>query len=161
MYEGIIMIISRLLPILLLASISFAGPVAMTSPAHADGIPCTAGPPVCGGGGGGNPNDPGDPGKPGGGDNPDPGAGVIPLDAMIIDCRVWADPKPAADDLKFRNIGSKTIPAGTRVYWLVKATGDHGYYYPPVDIKPGKELPDLDVLTKIAVTADNCRSMIM
>ena len=68
MYEGIIMIISRLLPIILLASISFAGPVAMTSPAHADGIPCTAGPPVCGGGGGGNPNDPGDPGKPGGGE---------------------------------------------------------------------------------------------
>ena len=151
------MYVSKLLPIMLLASMSFAAPLATMSAAHADGIPCTAGPPVCGGGGG-NPNDPGDPGKPG---QPQPDVPVMSPDAMIIDCRVWADPKPAIDDLKFPNIGSKTIPAGTRVYWLVKATGDHGYYYPPIDIKPGKELPDLDILKKLAAITDNCRSMIM
>jgi hypothetical protein len=148
------MIVSKILPFVLLVSIGIAAPVTISSSAHAASVPCTAGPPVCG-----NP-DPGNPGKHGG-DNPDPGASAIPTDAMIIGCRIWADPKPMPDDLKFRNIGGKTIPAGTRVYWLVKATGDHGYYYPPVDILPGKELPDLEVLKTVTETTNGCRSMIM
>lgn len=144
---------AKLIPLILLA-LSSVGSIAMTvAPAHAGGIPCTAGP-LCGGG---NPNDP-EPGKP---PHHDPEPDVIPTNVMIIDCHVSGDPVALPDDLKFRNIGSMVIPAGTRVYWLVKATGDHGFYYPPTDILPGKELPDLNVLKAGALTRDNCRSIIM
>src|SRR5689334_21212502 len=97
---------TKVLPLILAAAIGLTSSIAFSGSAHAGNPnqpPCTAGP-LC-------KDDPHNPG----GDNPDPGAGVIPIDAMIIGCRVWADPKPTPDDLKFRNIGGKTIPAGTRV----------------------------------------------
>ncbi len=103
------------------------------------------------------PKNPGNPGQP---DNPDPGVQVSTL--PLIDCRVPRSPADATDDVFFRNIGNVEIPAGTRVYWVVKETGDHGYYFLTADLLPGKELIDANALHAPADPAiDHCRSQIM
>jgi hypothetical protein len=101
------------------------------------------------------------PGGPGGGPENHPTGSFLSSELPLIACRVSGDPVALPDDLKFRNIGSIDIPAGTRVYWLVKATGDHGYYFLTADLKPGKELAAADMLSVGTPPKDNCRSMIM
>jgi hypothetical protein len=124
-----------------------------------------------------DPNDPGDPGKPpgdgggdDGGDGPgSPGDPFIPPDFttadivknMLIACRVAGTPEDLPNDLKFRNIGDITIPAGTRVYWIISETQDHGYFVLPQDLPVGKSVNDLDVLPQGLPTDDHCLSKIM
>jgi len=154
----------KLASMLIAASLGLVTSVTITLPAHA--AACTAGPncgPPPGGGnpgggnpGGGNPGD-GDGGKP---SNPI-GTGFVPSGVALIDCRVSGMPKPASDDLKFRNFGTVAIPAGTRVYWLVTETQDHGFYVLPNDLAPGKELLYADILSGQTPPADHCRSKIM
>lgn len=143
----------KLLSIAALAA-TLVAPVAIATPATALQKPaCDS--PTC-------PNDPPPPHKPGDGGNPGAGSHSFVSEVKpLIDCRVSGDPKPLPDDLKFRNIGSVDIPAGTRVYWLVAATGDHGYYFVANDLQPGKEIADTDILTVGTPPKDECRSMIM
>jgi len=57
--------------------------------------------------------------------------------ALVI-CR--ADRKTA--DLYFRNSGNTTLPSGMVIHWQVPATGEHGEFTLPRDVKPGDYLPD-------------------
>lgn len=86
---------------------------------------------------------------------------IIKQDLMLISCRVWGEPVAMPDDLKFRNIGDLTIPAGTRVYWMIKESGDHGYFSVPVDLQPGDVVFDRDVLKHGLPTDVHCYSKIM
>lgn len=63
-----------------------------------------------------------------------------------IACLVAGDPEALPDDLRFRNIGDVTIPAGTRVLWLVKQTGEHGTFILANDLLAGAEIDDADAL---------------
>lgn len=161
-----------------LMAMSTASPVvlALTSPAEA--ARCSTDKPC-------NPNDPGDPGDPGnpgddpggpgdggpgGGDGPgSPGDPYIPPDftvadiskSMLIACRVSGTPETRPNDLKFRNIGDITIPAGTRIYWLITETKDHGFFVLPQDLPVGKTISDLDVLPQGLPTQDHCLSKIL
>jgi hypothetical protein len=155
----------KLASMLIAASLGLASTATITLPALAgDHIPCTAGN-LCGGGGGnpggGNPGG----GNPGDGDGGKPpvtiGTGFVPSGIPLIDCRVAGLPRPVTDDLKFRNFGTVAIPAGTRVYWLVSETRDHGFYTLPNDLLPGKELLYSDILSTGTPPADHCRSKIM
>jgi hypothetical protein len=161
----------KLASMLLAATLGLATNVTITLPAHAASNPiCTN--PNCGGGGNPGGGDPGDPGggNPGGG-NPGDGDGgkpsktigtsFVPSGVPLIDCRVAGLPRPVTDDLKFRNFGTVAIPAGTRVYWLVTETQDHGYYTLPNDLAPGQELLYADILSTGTPPADHCRSKIM
>jgi len=56
----------------------------------------------------------------------------------LVICR--ADRKTA--DLYFRNSGNTTLPSGMVIYWQVPATGEHGEFTLPRDVKPGDYLPD-------------------
>lgn len=98
-----------------------------------------------------------------------PGDPYIPPDftvaevvkTMLISCRVAGTPDDLPNDLKFRNIGDITIPAGTRVYWLISETQDHGYFVLPQDLPVGKSISDLDILPQGLPTDDHCLSKIM
>jgi len=169
-----------------LMAMSTALPVvlALASPAEAARCstdkPCTPNDPgdPGGPGGPGGDDDPGGPGGPGGpgdggdGDGPgSPGDPYIPPDlsyltadvvkTMLISCRISGTPEAQPNDLKFRNIGDITIPAGTQVYWTVTETGDHGIFALPQDLPVGKAISDLDVLPNGLPTADHCLSKIM
>jgi hypothetical protein len=118
----------------------------------------------------GDPGTPGDPGDPGEPNNPgSPGDPYIPPDFfvadivknMLIACRVSGTPEDLPNDLKFRNIGDLTIPAGTRIYWTVKESGDHGYFVLPTDLPVGESVNDLDVLLTGLPKTDHCYSKIM
>jgi len=145
--------------LVLLSSLTFAAP---TAPAQAQGAcvapPCGGPPPPGGGppppGGGGNsPGSPGNPYIP-----PEP---VVERElTILIACRISGTPEGLPDDLKFRNIGDKTIPAATRVYWMVKESGEHGYFALPHDLPVGESIPDEDVLKAGLPTADHCFSKI-
>jgi hypothetical protein len=80
---------------------------------------------------------------------------------MLIACRVAGTPDDLPNDLKFRNIGDITIPAGTRVYWLISETQAHGFFVLPQDLPVGKSIMDLDVLPQGLPTGDHCLSKIM
>lgn len=80
---------------------------------------------------------------------------------MLISCRVPGTPEDLPNDLKFRNIGDVTIPAGTQVYWIVSETKDHGLFVVPQDLPVGKSISDLDVLPRGLPTTDHCLSKIM
>jgi hypothetical protein len=56
----------------------------------------------------------------------------------LVICR--ADRKTA--DLYFRNSGNTTLPSGMVIHWQVPATGEHGEFTLPRDVKPGDYLPD-------------------
>jgi hypothetical protein len=160
----------KLASMLVAATLGLVTTVTITLPAHAaSNQVCTAACNPNGGGnpGGGNPGNPGG-GNPGGGnpgdndgDKPATGGSFVPAGVPLIDCRVAGDPKPVTDDLKFRNFGTVTIPAGTRVYWLVQETSDHGYFVLPNDLQPGKELRYADILSGVTPPLDHCRSKIM
>jgi len=160
-----------------LMAMSTALPVvlALTSPTEAAGCRTShscdpnGGDPDGGPGGPGNDPGPGDDG-PGGGDGPgSPGDPYIPPDFtvadigknMLIACRVSGTPEHLPNDLRFRNIGDLTIPAGTRVYWLISETQDHGFFVLPQDLPVGKSVSDLDVLPQGLPTDDHCFSKIM
>ena len=151
----------KLASMLVAAALGLATTTTITLPAHAgttNPVGCTAGP--CGGG---NPNNPGNPDNPGdndGGKPPTTGS-FVPTGVPLIDCKVAKLPKPATQDLKFRNFGSVAIPAGTRVYWIVSETRDHGFYVLPNDLAPGKELLYADVLPTAAPQTDHCWTKIM
>jgi hypothetical protein len=65
------------------------------------------------------------------------------------------------DDLKFRNIGDLTIPAGTRVYWLVAETREYGWFVLPEDLPVGKSIPEADVLAAGLPVTDHCHSRVV
>jgi hypothetical protein len=141
--------------LVLLAASTFAMP---TAPAQAACIAvanfCPPPPPPPGGGNPNNPGNPGDPFIP-------PGPAVERQLNILIACRVSGTPDALPDDLKFRNIGDKTIPAATRVYWAVKETGEYGYFALPQDLPVGKSVPDNDVLKAGLPTQDHCLSKIV
>ncbi len=137
-----------------------------------DGGPGDGGPgdggPGDGGPGDGGPGDggPGDGGPPPPPDNDKPFDPHLPPDPhdvadntplMLIACRIATDP---SDDLRFRNIGDLVIPAGTRVEWMVKESGDHGVFLLPSDLPPGKELSAIDVLKLALPKSDHCYSKV-
>lgn len=130
-----------------------------TSSAFADGA-CTAGP-NC-------PPPPPPPKKPHG--DPDPGnndkpkpegpqfAVIKPL--MLISCRVPGETGvELTTDLRFRNIGSALIPAGTRVIWYVGGE-QGGEFFLPADLPVGKELSDADLLKLGVPGRTDCLSKI-
>ncbi len=143
--------------LVLLTATTFALP---TAPAQAGcgvvgvaaNLPCLPPPPPPPGN-----NGPGSPGNP-----------FVPTDPVVerqlnilIACRVSGTPQGLPDDLKFRNIGDKTIPAATRVYWMVKESGEHGYFALPQDLPVGEAIPDEDVLKAGLPTAAHCFSKIV
>ena len=65
---------------------------------------------------------------------------------LAIACRVAGDPEARPNDLRFTNVGDVLIPAGTRVFWLLKQTGEHGSFLIGRDLPVGADVPDLDVL---------------
>lgn len=153
---------SKLLTLSLIAVLAFGTALPLTaSNAMAAGRcntdhPCDPGNP----GNPGNPGDPGGPGKP----HKDPSFFEVADDGskqLLIACRVKGEPADLPDDIRFRNIGDATIPASTRIYWLVKETGDHGFYTVPVDLPVGAEITLADILPIGLPTADHCYSKIM
>jgi hypothetical protein len=82
-------------------------------------------------------------------------------DSMLIACRVSGTPEGLPNDLKFRNIGDRTIPAGTRVYWMISETKEHGWFVLPQDLLVGKSILQPDVLAAGLPTTDHCYSKIM
>ena len=80
---------------------------------------------------------------------------------MLISCRVPGTPEDLPNDLKFRNIGDITVPAGSQVYWIAGETQDHGYFVLQQDLPFGKSISDLDVLPLGLPTTDQCLSKIM
>lgn len=80
---------------------------------------------------------------------------------MLISCRVPGTPEDLPNDLKFRNIGDITIPAGSQVYWIAGETQDHGYFVLQQDLPFGQSISDLDVLPRGLPTTDHCLSKIM
>jgi hypothetical protein len=67
-------------------------------------------------------------------------------DFLLIACRVAGDPAALPDDLRFRNVGDATIPAGSRVLWQMKQTGEHGTFLISRDLPVGADVDDVDVL---------------
>ncbi len=65
-----------------------------------------------------------------------------------IQCRVAGEPEALPDDLRFRNIGSATISAGTFVLWSLPHTGESGEFMIPRSLPPGASVPELDALLK-------------
>ena len=56
----------------------------------------------------------------------------------LVICR----PDRKTSDLYFRNSGNTTLPSGMVIHWQVPATGEHGEFTLPRDVKPGDYLPD-------------------
>ena len=114
----------------------------------------------------GNPGEPGNPGDPGDNGKPyvDPNFPEVADNGprqLLIACRVKGEPAGLPDDIRFRNIGDATIPASTRIYWLVKETGAHGFYTVPVDLAVGDETTLAGILPVGLPTTDHCYSKIM
>ena len=102
-----------------------------------------------------NPGSPGDPYIP-----PDSFVADV-VKNMLIACRVSGTPAGLPNDIKFRNIGDLTIPSATRIYWMVKETGEHGTFALPADLPVGETVTDADVLAAGLPTTDHCYSKIM
>lgn len=85
---------------------------------------------------------------------------VAPNDRpQLIDCRIPGSVETA--DLTFRNIGEGLIPAETPIYWIVKGTDAHGTFSLPVDLPPGREIRQADLLGGVLPPADHCLSRIL
>ncbi|HVY51709.1 MAG TPA: hypothetical protein VHA07_09160 [Devosia sp.] len=148
------MLKTAVLALTALATFTTALPAIMVTPANAGA--CTAGP-LCLPPPPKKPNDNPDPGN----DKPLPEGPEFAMDRpeMLISCRVPGDAGAQTTDLRFRNIGSALIPAGTRVFWAVNGT-QGGEFFLPADLPVGKELSDADLL-KLGVPArTDCLSKI-
>jgi hypothetical protein len=82
-------------------------------------------------------------------------------DTMLVACRIGGTPEALPNDLRFRNIGDLAIPAGTRIYWVIGETKEHGWFVLPQELPVGKSISDPDVLKKGLPTDDHCLSKIM
>jgi hypothetical protein len=151
---------SKLASLSLLALLAVAIVALPTAPVQAQGCPVGAAAPVgC----------PPPPPPPPPGNNPgSPGDPFTPVDTvaevlknMLIACRVSGTPSDLPNDIKFRNIGELTIPSGTRIYWMIKETGDHGIVPLKADLPVGESVT-ADGLLKVGVPkTDHCYSKIM
>lgn len=128
-----------------------------------------------GAGDGGNGGDPD--GGNGGGNDPDaanqPGpaapAGNNPLlpmhnggtDSDQINLLIACSTLDGETDVRFRNIGSAVIPAGSRVRWSVEPTGQHGAILLPREIKVGGAIKAQDLLRDAAGDGFSCRSHLL
>jgi hypothetical protein len=81
----------------------------------------------------------------------DPGLDVV---GMKISCNV--PPGGETTSVRFRNVGQKTIPAGTPVKWSVKAQG--GEFSLPQNLPVGAELTAADLLKLGVPGSASCQS---
>ena len=64
-------------------------------------------------------------------------------------------------DLRFKNIGSALIPAGSQVRWSVQPTGQHGALVLNRDIKVGASINAPGLLRAAAADGASCSSRLM
>lgn len=76
---------------------------------------------------------------------------------LLIACRTL----DGETDLRFRNVGSAVILAGSQVRWSVKPTGQHGAIRLPRDIKVGASVNAHDLLRNAAADGFTCSSHLL
>lgn len=75
-----------------------------------------------------------------------------------IACRIPGDKNVDSDDLRFTNVGDVLIPGGTRIYWHLMQTGEHGNFVLPQDLPVMAEIDDADILEGALPGRTRCRS---
>jgi hypothetical protein len=89
-------------------------------------------------------------------DEDDALGGQLNLEGMKISCKV---PRGAeTTSVLFRNVGQKTIPAGTSVTWSVKAANQSGEFSLPENLPAGAELTAADLLKSGVPGSASCQS---
>ncbi len=128
-----LLVLSGLLALGTLAA-TFPAAAATTQPQQQQ--PCPGA--ICGGGGGGSGG-----GSPGAGDE----------EWLKIACRIPGAAPATSDDLRFTNIGAKTIPASTPILWQVKQLNQSGSFDLTRPLLPGESIDAPDLLRQ-ALPAD-------
>lgn len=67
-------------------------------------------------------------------------------DELLLDCAVPGVEFAATNDLLIKNLGSSDLPAGLKLKFRVRSTGDHGAFLLPNSIGAGKQLLIADML---------------
>ena len=78
---------------------------------------------------------------------------------MALDCTI-KDEEAVTTDLWLVNVGTAELPAGLKIRYSIPATGDHGAFYLPRDIKAGEEGRLADFISQIPV-GEECRVEIL
>jgi hypothetical protein len=65
---------------------------------------------------------------------------------LLFDCAVPGVEFAATNDLLIKNLGSSDLPAGLKLKFRVRSTGDHGAFLLPNSVGAGKQLLIADML---------------